>query len=304
MRAIVTGATGMLGWNLIEYLIKKNIEVLAVVNPASQRKGCIPKHKCVTILEADLQQLAEQSLQQSYDYFFHLGWRGTHGELREDMYLQEENAKEALKMVDFAKKAGCHVFVGAGSQAEYGVNICAKLSGEIPARPVTAYGIGKYMAGIMTGKRCRQLGMRHQWVRILSVYGPGDGMHTMVMSGIRQLLMGEVPAYTKAEQQWDYLYVKDAVEALYLIASRGVDQKIYCLGSGQTRLLKDYILDIKDAVDPKAEIMLGALPYPEHQVMYLCADISELYKDTGFQVKTTFSEGIQETVEWMKGKIA
>lgn len=304
MRAIVTGATGMLGWNLIEYLIQKDIEVLAVVNPASIRKDCIPKHKYVTILEMDLQQIAEYTLQQNYDYFFHLGWRGTHGELREDIYLQEANAREALQMVDFAKKAGCSVFVGAGSQAEYGTGIHERLSGTLPARPETAYGIGKYMAGIMTGKRCKQLGIRHQWVRILSVYGPGDGMHTMVMSGIQKLLKGEVPAYTKAEQQWDYLYVKDAVEALYLIADRGIDQKIYCLGSGHPRQLKDYILDIRDAVDSKAEILLGAMPYPENQVMYLCADISELCKDTGFQVKTTFSEGMRKTVEWMKGKIA
>lgn len=303
MRAIVTGATGMLGWNLIEYLIQRDIEVLAVVNPASQRKDCIPKHKYVTILEMDLRKLPEQALQQTYDYFFHLGWKGTNKELRDDMYLQEENVREALQMVDFAKKAGCSVFVGAGSQAEYGTGMVEKLNGTLPARPETAYGIGKYMAGIMTGKRCRQLKMRHQWVRILSVYGPGDGMNTMVMSGIRKLLKGEVSAYTKAEQQWDYLYVKDAVEALYLIAEKGVDQKIYCLGSGCARPLKDYIFDMRDAVDSKAEIEIGALPYPEYPVMYLCADISELCEDTGFQVKTTFSEGIRETAEWMKGKI-
>ncbi len=31
MRAIVTGATGMIGWNLIQYLVKQNIELLALV---------------------------------------------------------------------------------------------------------------------------------------------------------------------------------------------------------------------------------------------------------------------------------
>lgn len=303
MRAIVTGATGMLGWNLIQYLIQKDFQVLAVVNPASKRKNCIPEHRCVTIWEVDIQKLCQQQLKEKYDYFFHLGWRGTHGEAREDIYLQEENARDALRLVDFAKESGCSVFVGAGSQAEYGMGISDKLNGTMPANPVTAYGIGKYMAGILTGKRCRQLGMRHQWVRILSVYGPGDGEHTMVMSGIRTLLQGGIPLYTNAEQQWDYLYVGDAVKALYLIAEKGIDQKIYCLGSGRSRLLRDYILDIRNAVDPKLEISLGALSYPENQVMYLCADISELCEDTGFQVEVPFSEGIRRTVDWVKGKM-
>ena len=54
MRAIVTGATGMIGWNLIQYLVKQNMEVLALVNPGSSRKDCIIKNPCVTIKECDL----------------------------------------------------------------------------------------------------------------------------------------------------------------------------------------------------------------------------------------------------------
>lgn len=304
MRAIVTGATGMIGMHLIEYLVQKDVEVLAVVNPASQRKNCILSQNYVTILECDLEQLPNVMPEKDYDYFFHLGWRGTHGAERNDLYIQEQNVKEALLMVDFAKKAGCTAFIGAGSQAEFGNGNEKKLNASYPAKPETGYGIGKYMAGILTRKRCEQLSIRHEWVRIFSIYGPNDGMHTMVMSGINSLLKGESPAYTKAEQEWDYLYVKDAVEALYLIAINGVDQKIYCLGSGQTRLLKEYIYDIRDAVNKDADVQIGALPYYEHQVMYLCADIEELSRDTGFKVKTSFSEGIKETVEWLKEKIA
>lgn len=304
MRAIVTGATGMIGWNLIEYLAERNVEVLAIVNPDSKRKKCISPHKCVTIIESDLKDLLKLTVEKRYDYFFHFGWKGTHGEAREDIYLQEENVKEALLAVDFAHKAGCCVFIGAGSQAEYGSGYQQKLNGSLPAHPETGYGIGKYMAAIVTGKRCEQLNIRHIWVRILSVYGPGDGMHTMVMSGIRQMLDGVIPSYTKGEQEWDYLYVKDAVEALYLLAQYGIHRKIYCLGSGKTRLLKDYIIDIRNAINPDLKVDIGKLPYPNNQAMYLCADIRELQKDTGFSVKTSFEEGILETIKWVREKVA
>lgn len=301
-RAIVTGATGMIGWNLIEYLIMQHIEVLAIVNPQSVRKGCVPKHELVHMLECDLADLNSVNVDEKYDYFFHLGWKGTHGTEREDLFLQENNVRIALETVELAAKAGCSVYVGAGSQAEYGSGYQVKLNGDLPAKPETGYGIGKYVAGLMTRKRCNQLGIRHEWVRILSIYGPGDGMHTMVMSGISKMLTNEIPAYTKAEQQWDYLYVKDAVEALYLIAMKGKDGKTYCLGSGKTKELKEYILDIRDAISPSLQVNIGQLPYPSNQVMYLCADISELCEDTGFVVTTSFDEGIKETIKWIREK--
>ena len=47
-----------------------------------------------------------------------------------------------------------------------------------------------------------------------------------------------------------------------------------------------------------AELGIGKLPYNQNQVMYLCADIEELTKDTGFVPEYTFEKGIQETVAW------
>ncbi len=303
MRAIVTGATGMIGWNLIQYLVKQNMEVLALVNPGSSRKDCIIKNPCVTIKECDLDELEQIELDDDpYDYFFHLGWKGTHGAGREDMYIQEENVRNSLCAVDLAAKAGCKVFVGSGSQAEYGSSYAEKLNDSLWPHPQTSYGIGKYMAGIMTRKRCQQLKIRHEWVRILSVYGPGDGLHTMVMSGIIKMLQGETAQYTRGEQQWDYLYVEDAVEALYRVACNGQDGKTYCLGSGRTRKLRDYIKDIQEVVNPTAQVQIGALEYPEGQVMYLCADTTELENDTGFRSHTPFKKGIAQTVNWIREK--
>lgn len=66
------------------------------------------------------------------------------------------------------------------------------------------------------------------------------------------------------------------------------------------RPLREYILAIRDAVDPKASIGLGEVPYPEGQVMYLQADIETLTKDTGFVPEVSFEEGIQRTVQWCR----
>lgn len=132
----------------------------------------------------------------------------------------------------------------------------------------------------------------------MSVYGPYDGAGTMVMSTIGKLLNKERPSCTKGEQMWDYLYSKDAGKAFYLLGEKGVNGKTYCIGGGNARPLKEYIEDIRDAIDTKAEIGFGEVEYNKRQVMYLCADIDDLVKDTGFAPDYDFAKGIRETVDW------
>lgn len=298
-RAIITGATGAIGTALINELIKNNIEVLVLCRKDSVRNDRIPKHKLVTMKYCDLDQLSSlnNETNEKYDVFYHFAWKGTFGEERNDMYLQNSNIKTSLDAVEAAKRFGCDVFIGAGSQAEYGrVDNGGMLRPDTPAFPENGYGIAKLCSGQMTREHAHKLGMKHIWVRILSVYGPNDGINTMVMSTINKLKNGEIPQFTKGEQKWDYLYSGDAARAFYLLGSKGKDGKTYVLGSGKATALANYIEEIRNIVSPEGKIELGAIPYNNRQVMYLCADIKELTSDTGWMPETTFEEGIRSVV--------
>ena len=84
------------------------------------------------------------------------------------------------------------------------------------------------------------------------------------------------------------------------MGEKGKHGAIYPLGSGKTRKLKDYIVSLRDIVNKDAEIGIGEIPYNDNQVMYLCADISQLTADTGFKPDISFEEGIKITYDWMK----
>lgn len=295
----------MLGLALIQLLIEKEIEVLVIVRPNSRRRSSLPESPYVSVMECDLADLPsiKERITEQYDTFFHFAWDGTYGDTRNDMYLQNRNVKATLDAVELAHAIGCRTFLGAGSQAEYGRVDGIKLAPTTPVKPETGYGIGKLCAGQMSRIQCQQLGMKHIWVRILSTYGPNDGMHTMVMSGIIKMLHGERPQYTKGEQMWDYLYCDDAARAFYLAAEKGKDGSVYCIGSGQVRPLAEYITIIRDTIDKNIEIGFGEIPYYDKQVMYLCADIDNLTQDTGFVPEIPFEEGIRRTVGWYKERI-
>lgn len=209
------------------------------------------------------------------------------------MHLQNRNVTYALDAVKVAKAFGCHTFIGAGSQAEYG-RVEGVLKPDTATFPENGYGYAKLCAGLMTRDYAHLLGLKHIWVRVLSVYGPNDGAKSMVRATIEKLRKGIVPEFTKAEQMWDYLYSEDAAEVFRLLGDKGIDGKVYVLGSGEVRPLKDYIHIIRDVVSPKSELKIGVIPYSEKQVMYLCADVTELKRDIGWKPKVVFEEGIKK----------
>lgn len=300
---IVTGATGMVGATMIEQMLADGINVTGIVRPSSAKMKNLTPHQNLEIIECDIDNLLslKELLSHDYDTFFHFAWNGTYGASRENVRLQTQNVIDTLDAIELAHTVGCKAFVGAGSQAEFGP-VEGTISDAIPKNPVTGYGIAKLDACRMGKILCEQYGIRHSWGRIVSTYGPRDNAYTMVMSSIINMLDGKRMQFTNGEQTWDYLYGGDCSRAFYLIGKYGKHGKAYTIGSGQTRQLKDYITAIRDTVAPDLEIGLGEIDYYPNQVMHLCADITELKEDTGFEPEVSFEEGIRRTVKWYRGQ--
>jgi len=307
---IITGATGVIGVALVKKCIEEELKVTVLVNPESGRIADIPQSPLVRIVKCSVSGYAsimEELLADNNSYeeavFYHLAWQGTFGEVRNNREVQEQNIEYSLDAVRLAGRLKCKTFVGVGSQAEYG-RVQGILRADTLTNPENEYGRAKLKACKETSVLCKELGIKHVWARVLSIYGPFDGSKTMIMSTIGKLLKGEKPSLTKGEQIWDYLYAGDAGEAVYLIGQKGRDGHVYPVGSGQARPLKEYIEIMRNAIDPSLELGFGEIEYSEKQVMYLCADISELIKDTGFKVKTSFEEGILKTIEYVRQESA
>lgn len=316
---VITGPTGAIGMALIKECVEKGIKVLAICHKGSKRIANIPKNKHVRVMEADLDEYrnllvdcmpksedtdcekeSDSEKQRSmsdleYDVFIHLAWNGTFGDSRNDMQLQSDNIKYALDAVELAKRLGCKTFIGAGSQAEYG-RVDEPIRPDTAAFPENGYGIAKLAAGQMTRIRCEQLGIKHIWTRIFSVYGPYDGEYTMVMSTLKKMLAGEETHFTAGEQIWDYLYSGDAAEMMLYLADEGKHGTIYCIANGTARPLREYIQDMYDITGCNARLGLGDIPYREKQVMSLCVDKNHVLPGK----RTEFKTGIGETLKYLK----
>lgn len=298
-RIAITGATGMIGVALTRCAIKEGIEVLCIVRKDSNRLDNIPQSDLVNVEYCKVNEYNDLDLSNNYDAFYHLAWEKTSVVSRDEVDFQVNNIRYTLDAVRLAKRLGCKKFIGAGSQAEYGA-VTEPLKPDTPVNPLSGYGIAKYTAGKLSRLLCYQLDMQFNWVRILSIFGPLDGEHTLIMYAINELLAGRSPEFTKCEQIWDYLYCDDAAKALIAIVENGVNGKTYPLGSGANRKLSEYIEAIRDIINPNAVLQFGKKEYYPHQPMYLCADITELTNDTGWQPKVFFEDGIRRILDWRK----
>jgi nucleoside-diphosphate-sugar epimerase len=292
---IVTGATGCVGSAVVRRALAHGINVTCILHQGSKRLSNLPNDERLKIVECNLSNYHSMEFDGKYDAFIHLAWDKTFGASRDDAEVQARNIQYTLDAVQLAHRCGCSVFVGAGSQAEYGVQ-SVDLTPELPVKPESGYGIAKYAAGKLSAMLCKSLGIRQCWVRILSVYGPNDGENSLISYLIREFKAGNSPQLTKCEQMWDYLYADDAADAILAVARKGIDGKAYPLGFGKGRKLSAYVEDIKSVINPSIEVLFGARDYYPHQPMHLVADISELIKDTEWVPIYSFNEGIKKCV--------
>ncbi len=301
-KAVVTGAGGAVGWGLVKALVSHGAKV-TILGRSKPALDYIDKSN-IKLITCALEDYAHFETDETADAFFHLAWGGTYGSDRNNAALQNDNVRYALDAVRLAKKMGCTSFVGVGSQAEYGaVPYGTKLSPSLPCKPQNEYGKAKLKAFQSANELCSELGIKFNWCRIISAYGIGDRSHTMIMQTVAKLDSGCDCDFTPCDQMWDYMNNEDVGEALYLTAESGKNGSVYVLGSGAPAPLKDYIHRLYRAVgNTAAKCNFGAINYFENQPMYLCADIGELTRDTGFAPRVSFDDGIARTVQWYREK--
>ena len=298
-RVVITGPTGLIGRALIRQCVRSHTEVYAVVRPGSRRMSTLPEHPLVHKLECDLSDLGSLPgrIPESCDVFYHLGWGHTGRAKNGDVKFQTENIDFTLDALRSASALSCRLFIGAGSQAEYGPLNLDRISPDTPEHPVSSYGICKYAAGRLARLEGERLGIPVVWMRIFSTYGIGDKEDMLMGFLVRKMIHGEHIAMTQGIQEWDYLNADDAGRAFYLAGEHCGKSAVYCLGSGQKKPLREYVEEAAQLSGYRLPVGYGEVPYSENSVMKLCADISSLTEDTGFVPRISFTEGIRELIE-------
>lgn len=299
-RAIVTGATGFIGSWLVQELIHSGYEVVVVVRNVNKLIPDIMSNSSCFIIEKDICNLKEDDFDsdKTYDVFYHLGWSGVSPEYKNESDKQMRNIPMSLNALEVCNRIGCRLFIASGTVAEYALTDDI-MNLNLRQSPNDMYGAAKVSVHYFMEVRARQLNQPFIWTVIPSTFGERRTDSNIITYTIRTLLKGKKPLYGNLYQMWDFLYVAEVVRALRLIGEKGIVGKVYGIGSGEYRPLRDYIIEIRDIINPKLELGIGEIPSMSKQTFSSCVNIYDLIRDTGFKPIIGFEEGIKKTIDYL-----
>lgn len=301
-RVVITGATSMIGVALVKECIRHNVEVLAVVQRQSRKVYRLPESDLITLCKCNLDELCLLEPDgKRYDVFYHFAWGYTARSDRDNPLLQIKNIQYTLDAVELAKKLGCSKFVGAGSQAEYGI-VHEVIDAKTRVSPISSYGIAKYAAGLLSAKLCAEYQIIQIWGRIFSVYGCNDSEETMISYAVNQFLKAETARFSSGTQYWDYLFEEDAGKIFYYMGERVNESRVYRIANGRPRPLREFILELKETISPNSKCEFDSNTDISNMVS-LRVDISDLIKEIGYSPETDFREGIERVVEYWRHRV-
>lgn len=301
-KAIVTGANGFVGSHVCKELCKENVKVYAVIKDENENIDNIKDLNGISIIYCDLSnitQLAEKIKDDDIDVFYHFAWVGSAGSLRCDEETQLKNALWTSTALRTADKMKCKKFVNAGSIMEKETYTAVYTQESTPALPYI-YGAGKMVAHAICKPIANSLDIDLCWAVITNAYGVGELSPRFVNTTIRKIIAGEPLQFTAATQNYDFIYIDDVAKAFVAIGKYGKPNKEYTIGSGNSRPLKEFIIEMQQALAPEAELIFGNVPFTGVNMPLEAFDTTDIETDCHFKPSISFSDGTKLTMDWLK----
>lgn len=293
---IVAGAGGFIGKNLVRDLIKRGYAVTALAKNFDDELQSVAT--CVSVKDKSIEEIAGE-LSEQYSCFFNLAWSGTSGLMRADYNTQLSNVKLTCDYVRLAAIIHCPRVIYASSINEMETYEYLQ-SNDIELSGGYIYGTGKLAAHLMGETVAYQNGVEFIPVIITNIYGIGEKSARLIYTSIVKLLKGEHCSFTEGYQTYDFIYITDAINSIVEVAEKGKAFTRYYIGGGDPKPLREFLLQMRDIVDPDAELGLGDIPFKGININYNQFELKRVEKDTGYKNRISFEEGIRITAEYIK----
>ncbi len=304
LQVILTGATGFIGSSFVEYLIKKNVIVLALGRRSLEE---LPSHTLqkihgATYLQVDMSCIGTLSqrlkdINWSVDSsctFFNLAWGGVSTLSDLDIQAQFNNTSWAVAAVEIAKEIGCKTFVQVGTMEEAFTYKYLELDHNInnEYNRHVIYSVAKIAAKNATKIKAKQLGLDYIYVLHSHVMGPYDSKDSFLQVTLQKLLNGDELIFSSGEQIFDVISVQDCAIGYYLICRNGVPGSEYWVGSGTPKPLREYIERMYKILPSDKKMQFGKLPYNDIVLEESVFSTSQLAEHTGYVPTMSYEETV------------
>jgi nucleoside-diphosphate-sugar epimerase len=141
-------------------------------------------------------------------------------------------------------------------------------------------------------------------LRIFMVYGPGQqDIRKLVPYVILSLLKGETPKLSSGVRKEDWIYVDDVVAGyLATAAAKGVEGDTIDLGTGRLESVRTVVEEIFGLIDAQRKPDFGAVPERALE-QTRTANAEASFRRLGWKAEVSLREGLSNTVDWYREQL-
>lgn len=299
---LVTGATGIVGANLVHRLVADGLRPHLSVRQESDRIRLHPVADAVTFELCDLADRAQvdalvQRVQPAI--VFHLASTFFNPPTLSAETHFQVNLLGTLHLFEALRAHPKTRVVLSGSAGAYDSG--AQLREDAPLRPGSLFGCSKAAAAILAQTYARLYGLDVVELRLFTPYGPWERQRRLIPSVILSALAGQEVRIGDGRQQRDFTYMEDVVTALLLAATRPVvPGSAFNICSGTPHQMVDVVSMILELMGNPVPLHVGVFPPRPDEIWEISGDNRAAATHLGWQPVVSFREGLQRTIDWFQ----
>ena len=310
MRYVISGGAGFIGSHMCEYLLEKGHSVLALDNlitGSEENIDHLRSHLNFEMRRLDVTRVT--TVNGPVDAVVHMASLASPKDyLDHPIETLESGSTGTRNMLDLAREHDASFLLTSTSEC-YGdpLEHPQKESYWGNVNPVgirSCYDESKRYAEALTMAYHRTYGLKTNIARIFNTYGPRmqlkDGR--VVPAFLDQVLNGEpLTVFGTGSQTRSFCYVSDLVHGLVLLSQSGERYPVNLGNPREMTILEfaDCIQKVSGAIAP-----IDFRPLPEDDPKRRQPDIAKAKAVLGWEPKVALEDGIRETLEYFRGKLA
>ena len=330
-KILITGAAGLIGFNLCQKLIKDGISIIGIDNLNSyydinlkkaRLKELSKNNKYFKFFKIDIEDTINlNKIFQIHkpEIVFNLAAQaGVRYSIEKPMEFINTNVKGFINILEACKSYKIEHLVYASSSSVYGGNMQLPYSEKNSVdHPVSIYAASKKTNELMAHTYSHLYSLPCTGLRFFTVYGPWGRPDMSYFLFTKSIINGEkINIFNHGNMSRDFTYIDDICESLVRVMNKipacekGFDKKnllidsslaphkIFNIGNSNSIKLMEFIEIIENELGQKA--LKNFLPMQPGDVQSTLANTSLLEDWINYRPSTKIKDGIKEFVNWYK----
>jgi UDP-glucose 4-epimerase len=214
-----------------------------------------------------------------------------------------ENLVPSVAFLDLARQSGVKrmVFLSSGGTI-YGRPQQIPTEETAPTDPITGYGISKLAIEKYLALYEQLHGLHYRILRVANPFGPfqvAAKKQGLIAETISCAVSGRrVEVWGDGSIVRDFIFVEDVVDALEIAASHTGEDRIFNIGTGIGRSVRDVLATVEHSLGTKLDVAWKTGRAVDVPTSVL--SVKRAKEKLGWSAKTSFESGVLQTITWWK----